>query len=81
MSCANDICSKLISVQPATPAWADWRWLGAIVSLYDVFQAMRRVRTRAYQRRDLAELDDRLLADIGLTREQALRESRKWSWE
>jgi uncharacterized protein YjiS (DUF1127 family) len=32
---------------------------------------------RSRQRRALAKLDDRLLRDIGLTRSQALRESRK----
>lgn len=35
---------------------------------------------RARQRRALAELDDRLLADIGLSREQTEREARKPFW-
>lgn len=37
--------------------------------------AMRRTRTR------LALLDDRLLKDIGLTREEAAREAARCSWD
>ena len=85
MSCANNTCSDLIRVQLPAPVWADWLWrplwLDHVRSLYDVLQMLRRVRERTRQRRALGELDDRLLADIGLTREQALRECRKWSWE
>lgn len=36
---------------------------------------------RSRQRRELATLDDHLLADIGLTRAQALRESDKPFWK
>ena len=32
------------------------------------------------QRRDLCDLDDHLLADIGVTREEALREAKKLFW-
>jgi uncharacterized protein YjiS (DUF1127 family) len=35
---------------------------------------------RARQRRHLAQLDDRMLRDIGKTREQALEESQKPFW-
>lgn len=35
---------------------------------------------KARQRKLLIELDDRLLADIGVTREQAEREARKPFW-
>lgn len=35
---------------------------------------------RSRQRRELAELDDRLLRDIGLTRSQARREAAKPFW-
>lgn len=33
------------------------------------------------QRRDLAELDDRLLRDVGITRDQARRESSRPFWD
>lgn len=34
-----------------------------------------------HERHELANLSDRSLADIGLTREQALRESRRSYWD
>ena len=42
-----------------------------------VWIAFEKVR----QRRILLELDDRLLADIGITREQAVQEAQKRFWE
>ncbi len=36
--------------------------------------------SRAKQRSRLADLDDRLLADIGITRAEAEAEARKWFW-
>jgi Domain of unknown function (DUF1127). len=35
---------------------------------------------RRHQRRDLLGLDDRILADIGISREQAVEEALKSSW-
>jgi len=35
---------------------------------------------RSHQRRQLLELDNRLLADIGLSRDDAVEEARKSSW-
>ena len=35
---------------------------------------------RRRQRLDLAELDDHLLRDIGVTRQEACRECAKWFW-
>jgi uncharacterized protein YjiS (DUF1127 family) len=36
---------------------------------------------RAAQRRRLAQLDDRMLRDIGVGRAEAYRESSKWFWQ
>lgn len=36
---------------------------------------------RASQRRRLAELDDHMLSDIGVSRADAYRESSKWFWQ
>ena len=47
-----------------------WRVAARFLRLYD----------RQLQRRVLLELDDRLLADIGLTHEQAEAEGRKPFW-
>ena len=41
---------------------------------------LRRMRERWRQRQDLRELDDRLLCDIGITREQAKHEASKPFW-
>ena len=39
------------------------------------------ILSRRQQRRDLRELDDRQLHDVGITRAQAVRESRKPFWK
>ena len=45
-----------------------WRWLGAVLSV-------------ARERRELAMLDDHLLADIGLDRHSAEVESQRAFWD
>lgn len=40
-----------------------------------------RLRAQQQQRRALRELDDRLLADIGLSRQEALREGSRPFWQ
>jgi uncharacterized protein YjiS (DUF1127 family) len=49
-------------------------------ALRDGLDALRRWRELARQRRQLAELDDRLLRDIGLTRADVGAELRKPFW-
>lgn len=44
-------------------------------------QALRLMLTLHWQRRALARLDDRALADIGLDRATALTESRRPLWD
>ena len=51
--------------------WDRLRDLGGIIGVW---------LERARQRRALAELDDRLLCDIGLTRSEAEREAAKPFW-
>ena len=46
----------------------------------DGVSAIRRCSGRRRQRRALLDLDDRLLADIGISREAAVREAEKWPW-
>lgn len=36
---------------------------------------------RSRQRRALAELDERLLADVGVSRQAAQSEAKKWFWQ
>ena len=80
MSCGNTQCSSSLpysSLQTlAIPApFTGWgrmcrRVAARLLRLYD----------RQLQRRVLLELDDRMLADIGLKREQAQTEGRKPFW-
>lgn len=62
-------------------------WMGSIIPsrnrslpLVDRIDLIMTWIERAQQRRALARLDDRLLADIGLSHTQAEQESRKPGW-
>jgi uncharacterized protein YjiS (DUF1127 family) len=80
MSCGSTQCSSSLPYSSpqtlAIPApftgWGRmcWRVAARLLRLYD----------RQLQRRMLLELDDRMLTDIGLTREQAQTEGRKPFW-
>lgn len=63
-------------------------WMGSIIpSLQINIPIIRGIDAtltwieRAQQRRALARLDDRLLADIGISRVDALREADRPSWK
>ena len=60
--------SKAVTATPRATSASAWAKLGA-------FFAMNR------QRRQLRDLDDHMLADIGITREEALKESRQITWD
>jgi uncharacterized protein YjiS (DUF1127 family) len=51
------------------------------VGIRSVVDWLMRLLERANQRRDLSELSDNQLADIGVTRREAAREAGKWFWE
>jgi len=87
MSCGSASCSPTISFTvPALPipAFTGARTVAlAIPSLqfpHAALETIARWRARRAGRFALLELDDHLLADIGLTREQMLRETRKPFW-
>ena len=63
---------QALEIPPPFAGWGrvNWRITTRLLRLYD----------RQLQRRILLELDDRMLADIGLTREQAEAEARKPLW-
>ena len=46
-----------------------------------VFEVVDLWQARSAQRRRLAALEDRMLKDIGISRADAARESRKWFWQ
>ncbi len=51
------------------------------LSLTPLLDRLSQWSERAAQRRRLAELDDRMLGDIGVSRADAYRESSKWFWQ
>jgi uncharacterized protein YjiS (DUF1127 family) len=53
----------------------------AAVPFGDIVRLAAECYRRAQSRRQLRELDDRLLADIGLSREAAREEARKPFWQ
>jgi len=78
MSCTTTTFSPPAEIAQPTPVWVDWRWPEW---LYTMSRTCRRLRARRRQRQNLLELDDHLLADIGVSREQALREASKRFWQ
>ena len=88
MSCGSHTCNATYSNVPARDikATAPRSWLAKIGARIGL--ALERMQRRQFaieiekarQRGILKELDDRLLRDIGLTREQAMREARKRFW-
>ncbi len=54
--------------RPSVPAGHLWRRIGQALGVWR-------------QRRSLAQLDDHLLSDLGLTRAEAAREARRAMWD
>ena len=76
MSCSAKGCLSHADLHASAdlPAGQASTWLGRIAASVD--RALQRRR----QRNALLELDDWRLNDVGLTRDQARKESRKPSW-
>lgn len=77
MSCGSTACTTKYDI-PATKPFAGFEWLWRRPSVWLAKISSGGERRR--QRRQLLELDDRLLADIGLPREQAVEEACKSFW-
>lgn len=77
MPCATNIRSSSMAIPGPAPVRADWPWPKWLFTIQRHCSVMRE---RSRQRSALWRLDDRLLVDIGISREQALREAKKWSW-
>jgi uncharacterized protein YjiS (DUF1127 family) len=54
---------------------------GRDTTLRRLIRLLRRWRERSHSRRELHELDDHILQDIGLSRDTLLRESRRPFWQ
>lgn len=80
MSCGSTACQAPESFISATePTWHPDR--AAVHSLIRWTAAVKNALRRRRERQALLELDDRLLDDIGLTREQAEQIGRKPMWK
>ena len=66
MSCGSTICNSTKTLDAASPSLPDLRWSWKIPLAWLAGIALG--WERRYQRRQLLELDDHLLADIGLSR-------------
>ena len=62
---ANDRARSGLPAKPSPFAW---------------LSALKRLHERWRQRQALLELDDQLLRDIGITRDEAIREAQKGFW-
>ena len=69
MSCGSVTCNSTGNLEAASPSFPDlrWPWKNPLAWLAGI--ALR--WERGYERRQLLELDDRLLADIGVSRTAA----------
>lgn len=77
MSCGSTNCTTRYDIPASMPfAALEWLWQRPSVWLAKINDGCERSR----QRRRLLELDYRLLADIGLSRDDAGEEARKSFW-
>ena len=89
MSCGSSTCNTTrsnVSVRDLESAsrrsWLAKMWAQIGVTLVKIQRRQFAFELdKARQRGILMGLDDRLLSDIGLTREQAMREGRKRFWD
>jgi uncharacterized protein YjiS (DUF1127 family) len=65
-----------VSSEPWRRTAAPCRTPVALASIW-----LKRWRTRRDTRQGLAQLDDRLLSDVGITRQQRDAECAKWFWQ
>jgi uncharacterized protein YjiS (DUF1127 family) len=78
MPCGSTTYIPTNHIETASPSRRDlgWSWQIPLSWLAKIALGLE----RRHQRRELLQLDDRLLADIGISREQAVEEALKSSW-
>jgi uncharacterized protein YjiS (DUF1127 family) len=74
MSCGSTVCNSTNNLEAASPLFSDlrWSWTTSLAWLTRIALGWE----RRYQYTQLLELDDHLLADIGLSR-MAVEEARR----
>ena len=82
MPCGSTTYIPTNHIETASPSRQDpgWSWQVPLSWLAKIASKIAMGLERRHQRRGLLELDDRLLADIGISREQAVEEALKSSW-
>lgn len=80
MSCGSTQCSQTFPVPSLPTLEIPAPFVGSGGVFARVAGLLLRLYERQQQRRVLLELDDHMLADIGITREQAQTEGRKPFW-
>jgi uncharacterized protein YjiS (DUF1127 family) len=78
MSCGSTNCPSINYIETAPPSFPSLKWSWQNPPAWLVRTALE--CERRHQRGQLLELDDRLLADIGISRQQAVEEALKSSW-
>lgn len=78
MSCSSTTCTSVTYGAPVSKPFTGFEWVrkGPPLWLAKISNSCE----RSHQRRELLELDNRLLADIGLSREDAFEEACKSFW-
>ena len=82
MPCGSTTYIPTNHIEKASPSRQDpgWFWQIPLSWLAKIASKIAMGFERRHQRRGLLELDDRLLADIGMSRERAFEEALKSSW-
>ena len=78
MSCGSTNCTSTNYSETAPPSFPSLKWSWKNPPAW-LFRTALECEQR-HQRTQLLELDDRLLADIGISRQQAVEEALKSSW-
>ena len=81
MPCGSTTYIPTNHIETASPSRRDrgWSWQIPLSWLAKIASRIAMGLERRHRRRELLELDDRLLADIGISREQAIEEALKSS--
>ena len=82
MPCGSTTYIPTNHIETASPSRRDlgWSWQIPLSWLAKIASKIALGLERRHQRRELLQLDDRFLADIGISREQAVEEALKSSW-
>ncbi len=79
-----DTISMPVADSGTSNSWKSWIIAGYTLLVSDmarVFETLNVWQRRSTWRTRLSDLDDRMLKDIGITREEAYREIRKPFWK